>query len=674
MRDLLAQFSGGDEKSDCTCEPGFERGRLLLDAADCPGRGDLAGEPACRETAIRAVADREADTVVTRTDLLERAYEEGAAALLVAAGRFAERVAFYDERLAIRARRDPLEAARAALGRAGPPGDLVAETGLAVCAERYCDYDEALWPFVGPAIASARVAARPPPGSALAETRDLSTGGTVRIHEDERALRTYHLEPQEHTFDESALATLADAYELLADGEVGADGSETDVGERAPGRAVRRVADSGDPVEALAVALRKHTRGYGVLVDFFADPAVSDVFATAPVDENPLRVTVDGERMRTNVRLTESGARTLSSRFRRESGRAFSRAAPTLDATADIHPTADLPRTADPSATAETGSGTVRVAGVTDPASDGPGFAFRAHDATPWTLPALVANGTLPPDAAAFLSLATERAAAGLVAGPRGAGKTTLLGALCWELPAATRTVVIEDTPELPVSALQGHGRDAQPLRTTTDDGPGLEPPEALRTALRLGEGALVVGEVRGEEAAVLYEAMRVGASGDAVLGTIHGDGGAAVRERVVSDLGVPASSFAVTDLVVTLEATQTPEGKRRRVKSIEEVVGDDRFEMLFEVGEAQSVSNASGHAASSDGLETTGRIDCGNTTGRIDRGNSVLVAEIARSNESYADVRNALADREALLAELVREKKTDPEAVVSAYAARRSP
>ncbi|PSP29234.1 hypothetical protein BRC65_00650, partial [Halobacteriales archaeon QH_2_65_14] len=39
-----------------------------------------------------------------------------------------------------------------------------------------------------------------------------------------------------------------------------------------------------------------------------------------------------------------------------------------------------------------------------------------------------------------------------------------------------------------------------------------LSPAEALRTALRLGDGALVVGEVRGEEAAVLYEAMRVGA------------------------------------------------------------------------------------------------------------------------------------------------------------------
>ncbi len=205
-----------------------------------------------------------------------------------------------------------------------------------------------------------------------------------------------------------------------------------------------------------------------------------------------------------------------------------------------------------------------------------------------------------------------------------------------------------------------------QPLRTESGDGPGLAPPEALRTALRLGEGALVVGEVRGDEAAVLYEAMRVGASGDAVLGTIHGDGGAGVRERVVSDLGVPTSSFATTDFVVTLEAVQTPAGKRRRVKTVEEVVDGDRFETLFEVGEAQRTSKASGTTASKTGEITA--------TGCIDRGNSAPVAALAEADETYADVREALAERANLLADLAREGRTSPDDVVSAYADRREP
>jgi hypothetical protein len=118
---------------------------------------------------------------------------------------------------------------------------------------------------------------------------------------------------------------------------------------------------------------------------------------------------------------------------------------------------------------------------------------------------------------------------------------------------------------------------------------------------------------------------MRVGANGSAVLGTIHGDGGAAVRERVVADLGVSASSFAATDLVVTLESYETDEGRARRVKAVEEVVGTDppRFEPLYEL-------RSGGLAA----------------TGRIDRGNSVLVESLARSDESYADVLARLDDR----------------------------
>jgi type IV secretory pathway ATPase VirB11/archaellum biosynthesis ATPase len=272
--------------------------------------------------------------------------------------------------------------------------------------------------------------------------------------------------------------------------------------------------------------------------------------------------------------LTPDGAASLASRFRQESGRSFSRSSPTLDA----------------SVVAESGR-QVRVAGVTAPASDGVGFAFRVRDDEAWTLPRLVAAGSLPPRAAAVLSLAVERGAATIVAGTRGAGKTTLLSALLWELPASTRVVTIEDTPELPVAELRDHGRDVQALHTdagsTSAAGAGrsVSPARALRSALRLGDGALVVGEVRGEEAGALYEAMRVGAHGHAVLGTIHGDSAAAVRERVVSDLGVPASSFAATDLVVTCAR----DGDARRVAAIEEVRGSDgdtAFAPLFERSE----------------------------------------------------------------------------------------
>jgi type IV secretory pathway ATPase VirB11/archaellum biosynthesis ATPase len=632
--DLLDRFRGSERGSDCDCRPRFEDGRLVVDADGCAGGGDLAAAPACRAAVVDALADRDADAVVTRAAGVERAYEGNAAALLIAAGRFVDRAAFHDEALADRARREPLRAGRQAAGRAGPVATAAAETGLAEGAARADDYDDALRPFVGPTVARSRVATRPPTDARLVERRELSTGAVARLYArpgDE--LRTYHLLPPELDLSPDALTTLETARGHLARG--GIEG-----GERAPGRAVRAVADADEPVAVLADALGKHTRGDGVLEDFFADPDCSDVFVTAPAGDRPLRARVSGETVRTNVRLTDRAVETLASRYRRESGRAFSRASPTLDAT-----------------TAAAGR-RIRVAGVTEPVTDGVAFAFRAHERTAWTLPALIDNGTLPTAAGSVLSLAAERGAAVLVAGGRGAGKTTLLGALCWELPAAVRTVAIEDTPELPVDRLRAAGRDVQRLRAASDaDAAGVAPTESLRTALRLGEGALVVGEVRGEEASALFEAMRVGATEGAVLGTIHGEKAAGVRRRL-AELGVPAPAFAATDLLVTCESG--PDG--RRVAAVEEVRAVEASGSNLESDDAEVAVTP---LFNREGTELA-------ATGRIARGDSHLVDALTRPDETYADVRRALADRERWLAERVTGGDTDADAVVEAHARRR--
>jgi type IV secretory pathway ATPase VirB11/archaellum biosynthesis ATPase len=555
---VFAQLLSSD--TDCSCEPTFETDRLRVESDGCPGAGRLTEEPACRRTVIEALERKDVESVCTRADGFERAYEDGAAGLLVAAGRFSDAVAFHEEGLAERAREDPLGAAEVAVGREEPLSRLVADTGLS--AFLGTDYTTALRPHVGPTIARSRIATRPPAGVTLLDRYELDTGAVIRKYGGD-PIGIYHLTPAEHRFDADSTATLAAAHRRLARGAVTG-------GKRAPSRAVRSIADDGEPVGALAAALTKHTRGLGVLEDCFADPDVTDAFATAPVTENRIRLRCDGETLRTNVRLTEPGAAALSSRFRRSSGRAFSQADPTLDATADA-------------------SGRrVRIAGVTDPVSDGTGFTFRAHDESSFRLSDLVDNGTLPAGAAAFLAVVTERGAATLLAGSRGAGKTTLLGALLWEIPTDVRTIAIEDTPELPVSELQAAGRDVQPLRVSTDGKTSIDATDALRTALRLGDGALVVGEVRGEEAQVLYEAMRVGAADGTVLGTIHGGDGESVRERVVTDLGVPESAFADTDLVVTVEAYDDGDGRKRRLRAIEAVGRETTgvgFSRLYDAG-----------------------------------------------------------------------------------------
>ncbi|MCU4740438.1 type II/IV secretion system ATPase subunit [Natronoglomus mannanivorans] len=621
----LGGLLGGERTTEpCDCDLEFDDRTLVVDARACSG--DLVESADCRQSVVETLAEREATSIVVHSNGLKHRYDGSDTAFLGAAGRFVELLGNRDEVLARDVARDPIDAAAGFETRVDAIGDIALESGLLDAVGGVEDYTDAFSPRVGLQIAYYYVERSIDGVARLADVRELETGSTARIYERDDQLPLYELDIVDLTLSADERQLVVDGYEAIAEGWV--------EGDRAPSRAIQYVSD--EPVDpTLTTLLEKHTDGYGILEDLFADSAVTDVYVTSPVTANPLRVELDGRAMETNVHLTEAGAKALASRVRRTSGRAFSRAKPTIDATASL----------------ANGRG-LRIAGVTDPVADGIGFAFREQSDDRFTLPGLVANGTMPPEVAGFLSTAIERNAATLIAGTRGSGKTTLLGTLLYEVTPDTRTVVIEDTPELPVGPLQSVGRDTQALRTGTGDGPEISPADALRTALRLGDGALVVGEIRGAEARVLYEAMRVGANANAVLGTIHGDGAAEVYERVVSDLDVEPSSFSATDLVVTVQAYRTPDGRSRRVARVEEVLGDGDeiwFESLYEL----------------DGTRAT-------PTGRIDRGESRFVNAMAGPTEEYADVRRAIADRTDLMTTLAADGRVSPAEVASAYTDRR--
>jgi hypothetical protein len=143
------------------------------------------------------------------------------------------------------------------------------------------------------------------------------------------------------------------------------------------------------------------------------------------------------------------------------------------------------------------------------------------------------------------------------------------LGALLFEVDMSQRTIVIEDTPELPIDDLNELGYKV--LGLTVGQGKASTPDKALRTALRLGESVLVMGEVRGPETRVLYEAMSAGTAGSSVMGTFHADSAEAVYKRAVDDLEVPPGSFSATDLVVVTGLVR-PGGKRARLRRVVQV------------------------------------------------------------------------------------------------------
>ncbi len=294
---------------------------------------------------------------------------------------------------------------------------------------------------------------------------------------------------------------------------------------------------SSKDVRFLANILARHTVGYGILELLLMDKRITDIYVDAPLGSKPVYLVHSNYgQCQSNVVLSTDDALSLVSKFRAMSGRPFDESHPVLDY--------DLP---DVSA---------RVAVIGPPLSpDGIAFAFRLHKPTPWTLPQFIDNKMISPLGAGLLSFFIDSQATMLVAGSRGAGKTSLMTALILEIPQNQRILTQEDTLEIPVEAISHLGFHIQRLKTKSPIAGGasgeLPPEDALRTALRLGDSAIVIGEVRSKEAKVLYEAMRVGAAGSVVMGTIHGDSAYSVWDRVVNDLGVPTTSFKATDVVV---------------------------------------------------------------------------------------------------------------------------
>ncbi len=342
----------------------------------------------------------------------------------------------------------------------------------------------------------------------------------------------------------------------------------------------------------LSEILARHRVGYGVLEVLLNDgDHVQDIYVDAPAPENPIHMRIGGfpsvegaeavgDKCVTNIRLTTQEAESVLSRFVMVSGRPFSEAMPVLET--DLH------------------EHDVRVTVVGRPLSpEGLAMALRRHSSDPWTLSRFVRAKALPGLGAGLLSMLVEGRSTLLVAGARGAGKTTMVSALMAELPQNQRILTIEDTLELPSALLSKAGWKVQSIyvRSAVGGATQMTADDALRISLRLGESAIVMGEVRGQEARTLYEAMRAGTAGSTVLGTIHGNNSRAIWERVVHDLQISPSSFAATDLVVVM-GLRNPGGsvrsQLRAVTEISEFIKDHpeegRFEPLMIYDEVEHV------------------------------------------------------------------------------------
>ena len=169
-----------------------------------------------------------------------------------------------------------------------------------------------------------------------------------------------------------------------------------------------------------------------------------------------------------------------------------------------------------------------RVAICVPPASPQVAITIRRFGKRGFSPADLVAAGSLPQSVlnAARTTLAERRNI--LVAGGTGSGKTTMLNALISLLPPAERIVSIEDTLELRIpqpNTVRFEARELGKSATTIRD--------LVKHSLRHRPDHIVVGEIRGAEAADLLQALNTGHGGS--LTTIHANNATSALDRLAS-------------------------------------------------------------------------------------------------------------------------------------------
>ena len=210
-------------------------------------------------------------------------------------------------------------------------------------------------------------------------------------------------------------------------------------------------------------------------------------------------------------------------------------------------------------------------------ALDGPHLSIRRFGSIPITEEDLLANQTLTTPMLALLKGAVASRLNIVISGGTGAGKTTLLNVLSGYISAKERIVTIEDSAELQLKQ-----RHVVRLECRPPDAEGrgaVQPRQLLINSLRMRPNRIVVGEVRGEEALDMLQAMNTGHDGS--LTTIHANtprDAIARMETLAMMANLNLGEKAIRKQIVSaisliVQVTRFSDGTRR-VTQITEITG----------------------------------------------------------------------------------------------------
>jgi len=207
---------------------------------------------------------------------------------------------------------------------------------------------------------------------------------------------------------------------------------------------------------------------------------------------------------------------------------------------------------------------------TTEITSKGPTFTVRKFTKIPWTPIQLVSMNTLSPEMLAYFWLLMQYKCNVLITGGTASGKTTLLNALAFFIPPEARVVSIEDTREI---NLPRENWLPSVARTGVSIG-GVGEVDLftlLKNSFRQNPDYVIVGEVRGKEAFVLFQGM---ASGHSSISTMHADSVDTVIKRLETHpIELSPTLVNMLDAVAVMTHAIVKKQETRRLREIVEVV-----------------------------------------------------------------------------------------------------
>jgi pilus assembly protein CpaF len=307
--------------------------------------------------------------------------------------------------------------------------------------------------------------------------------------------------------------------------------------------------------EQLVIEILDEVFGLGPLQPLLADPTISDILVNGAYN---VYVERRGKLEHVPVRFNDNEhLMRIIDRIVSRVGRRVDESSPMVDA-----------RLRDGS----------RVNVIIPPlALDGPVLSIRRFGTDPLMAQDLLDNGTLTVEMLDLLKACVQGKMNLIISGGTGAGKTTLLNVLSSYIPGDERIVTIEDAAELQLK--QEHVVRLETRPPNIEGKGAVKQRQLVINALRMRPDRIVVGEVRGEEALDMLQAMNTGHEGS--LTTVHANTARDALSRVetmvsMANLNLPdkaARQQLASAIHAIIQVSRMPDGTRK-ITNISEITG----------------------------------------------------------------------------------------------------